>query len=125
MKKLILLTFVLAFVAVSLNASAKVTQKDVVGEWKYEAPSAAYGYNTGMLVFAEQDGKLTGALKLEDGSRIDLQSVTLEENVLKFSLYVEGGYITVNTKIDGDKLSGTVATPDGEIELTAKKVEKE
>lgn len=124
MKRLIILTFLLAFVAVSFDTSAKVTPKDVVGEWKYEAPAAMEGYNSGFLAFTEKDGKLSGTVKLNNGSKIQLQSVTLEKEILKFNLYVEGSYISVNTKVEGNKLSGTVATPDGNIELTAKKIEK-
>lgn len=125
MKKLITLTFLLAIIAGSFNASAKVRPKDLVGEWKYEVPAAPYGYEAGILAFTEKDGKLTGALKLNDGSKIDLQDVNLENDVLKFGVYIESGYVAISTKIDGETLDGTVATPDGEMKMTAKKVKTE
>ena len=125
MKKLIILTFLLAVVAGSFNASAKAHPKDIIGEWKYEVPSAPYGYEAGILAFSEKEGKLAGALKLNDGSEINLQDVNLENDVLTFGVYIEGGYVTINTKIDGETLDGTVTTPDGEMKMTAKKVKTE
>jgi len=124
MKKLIILTFLLAIIAGSFDASAKVRKKNVIGDWKYEAPTAPYGFETGILAFFEKEGKLDGELKLADGYKISLEDVKLEKNVLSFGLYVEGGYVTVNTKIEGESLSGTVDTPDGELKLTAKKIKK-
>ena len=124
MKKLFILTLLLAIVAGSFDASAKVRKKDVIGEWKYEAPTAPYGFETGILAFFEKEGKLDGELKLADGYKINLEGVKLEKDILSFSLYVEGGYVTVKTKVEGKLLSGTVDTPDGELKLTAKKEDK-
>ena len=124
MKKLIILTFLLAMVAGSFNASAKVRQKDVVGDWKYQAPTAPYGFEKGTFTFSEKDGRLAGALILTDGSKMDLEGVKLEKDVLTFSLYVEGGYVMANFKIDGDSLSGAVSSPQGNINVTAQKEKK-
>jgi len=124
MKKLIILTVLLTIVAGSFDASAKVRKKDVIGDWKYEVPTAPYGFETGILAFFEKNGKLDGELKLTDGSKISLEQVKLEKDVLSFGLYVEGGFVTVNTKIDGESLTGTVDSPDGELKLTAKKIKK-
>lgn len=124
MKKLIILTFLLAIIAGSFDASAKVRKKDVIGDWKYEVPTAPYGFETGVLAFFEKNGKLAGELQLTDGSKMGLENVKLEKDVLSFSLYVEGGYVSVSSKIDGENLTGTVDTPDGEMKLTAKKVKK-
>ncbi len=122
MKKLIILSILMAIVAGSFNASAKVRKKDVIGDWKYEAPAAPEGFDTGVFAFFEKNGKFDGELKLNDGLKINLEQVKLEKDVLSFGLYVEGAFVTVKTKIEGKSLSGTVATPDGEMKLTAKKV---
>ena len=124
MKKLIIFTFLLAMVAGSFNASAKIRPKDVVGDWKYEAPTAPYGFEKGTFAFSEKDGKLAGSLILQDGSKMELEGVKLEKDVLTFSLYVEGGYVMASFKIDGDSLSGAVSSPDGNINVTAQKEKK-
>jgi hypothetical protein len=122
MKKLIIFSLFLVFVAGSFDVSAKVRKKDLMGEWKYEAPTAPYGYEKGVFVFFEKDSKLKGELKLADGSKINFSDVKIEGDEVLFTLYVEGTYITAKSKIKGDSLSGKVSTPDGEIEVSAKKV---
>lgn len=125
MKKLIFLTVMLALVAGSFNVSAKVKKKDVVGDWKYEVPTAPYGFEKGTLSFSLVDDELAGNLVLLDGSSMKLEGVKLEKDVLAFSVYVQGGYVMVSTTIDGDSLSGVVSSPDGDMKLTAQKAKKE
>jgi len=126
MKKLIILTFLLALVAGSFNASAKkVRAKDLVGEWKYEAPSAPYGYEKGTLAFSEEDKQLVGSLNFTDGSKVKLESIKFENDVLTFSAYVAGGYVNVNLKLEEEVLKGVVNTPDGDMQMTATKAAKE
>ncbi len=124
MKKLIIFTFMLAIVAGSFNASAKVRHKDIVGDWKYEVPTAPYGFEKGTLSFSEKDGKLAGMLILIDGSKMQLEGVILEKVTLSFSVYIEGGYVTVTSTVDGESLSGMVKSPVGDMKLTAKKEKK-
>jgi hypothetical protein len=122
MKKLMILTFLFAVVIGSANAVVSQASKDVVGNWKYEVPSAPYGYEKGTLVFSEKDGKLVGEVKFADGYKIDMKEVKMEEGgVLKCGLYVDYEYVSVKAKIEGTKMTGTVNTPEGEMKLTAEK----
>jgi hypothetical protein len=111
-----------AVVIGSANAVVSQASKDVVGNWKYEVPSAPYGYEKGTLVFSEKDGKLVGEVKFADGYKIDMKEVKMEEGgVLKCGLYVDYEYVSVKAKIEGTKMTGTVNTPEGEMKLTAEK----
>lgn len=122
MKKLMILTFLFAIVLGSANAAVSQASKDLVGSWKYEVPSAPYGYEKGTLVFSEKDGKLVGEVKFADGYKIDMKDVKMEEGgVLKCGLYVDYEYVSVKAKIEGNKMTGTVNTPEGEMKLTAEK----
>jgi hypothetical protein len=121
MKKLMFFTFLLAVVFVSVNAATTQGNTDLVGTWKYEAPSAPYGYEKGTLVFTEKEGKLAGEVKFADGYKIDMKEVTFEAGLVKCGLYVDYEYISVKAKIEGTKLTGTVNTPDGELKLSAEK----
>ena len=125
MKNLIILSIMVVLIAGSFNASAKVRPKDVVGEWKYEVPTAPPGFEKGTFTFTEKEGNLAGKLVLMDGSNVDLEGVKLENDALTFSLYVEGGYVMVNTKIDGELISGVINSPQGDMKVTAQKVKKE
>lgn len=122
MKKLMILTFLFVIVLGSVNVAVSQTSKDLVGNWKYEVPSAPYGYEKGTLVFAEKEGKLVGEVKFADGYKIDMKDVAYEEGGgVKCGLYVDYEYVSVKAKIEGTKMTGTVNTPDGEMKLTAEK----
>ena len=114
MKKLFILALLVAFAA-TLHAGPKTTKNEVA--------SAPYGYEKGTLVFSEKEGELAGEVHFLDGSKVSMTKVTLENDVLKCELYVEGGYVTVEAKVDGNKMSGAVNTPDGKIDLKAEKTE--
>lgn len=121
MKKLLIFGLFVAFIAGTLNAAVKSDNKDIVGKWNYEAATAPYGYEKGQFIFDEKDGQLTGAVQFMDGTKVDLTKITFEESVLKCGLYLEGGYIGIDAKLEGKKMSGTVDTPDGKIDLKAEK----
>lgn len=121
MKKLMTLAFLFAIVIGSVNLASAQGKKELVGSWKYEVPSAPYGYEKGTLVFAEKEDKLVGEVKFADGYKIVMKDVTYEAGVLKCGLYVDYEYVSVKAKIEGNKMTGTVNTPEGEMKLTAEK----
>lgn len=121
MKKLMILALVVVAVIGSVNVSLAASNKDVVGSWKYEVPSAPYGYEKGTLVFSEKEGKLVGEVKFADGYKIDMKNITYEDGVLKCGLYVDYEYVSVKAKIEGTKMNGSANTPEGEMKLTAEK----
>ncbi len=116
-----ILAFVFTLVLGSANAATSQGNNDVVGNWKYEVPSAPYGYEKGTLAFTEKEGKLVGEVKFADGYKIVMKDVTYEAGVLKCGLFVDYEYISVKAKIEGTKMTGTANTPDGEMKLTAEK----
>ncbi|WP_319480454.1 hypothetical protein [uncultured Draconibacterium sp.] len=122
MKKLILIIFVFALTANFVNATERPSNKDIVGEWKYDAPNAPYGYNVGNFVFEEQEGNLKGYVKFEGNNKVDLQNITYKDDVLKFGLYVDYDYVSLKINVEGEEMKGIVNTPEGEMPITAKKV---
>lgn len=122
MKKLLVFAFLVALVAGTVNAAVATGNKDVIGEWKYEVPTAPYGYEAGTLVIDEKEGKLAGHVKFADGYKIDLKNLTYAEGVFKCGLYVDYEYVSIKAKIKGKEMAGAVDTPEGEMKLTAKKV---
>ena len=125
MKKLIILSFLIALLigpAVALNPN---NSDDILGEWKYEVEAAPYGYEAGILVFYRTEGKLLGKVLLNQNDKIELQNVSFTEGELKFGLYVENDYVSIKAKIDGNKLDGTVSTPEGPKKIKAEKIVKE
>lgn len=122
MKKLLVIAFLIGIVAGTVDMAVAAGNKDVVGEWKYEVPSAPYGYEKGVLIIAEKEGKLAGEVKFADGYKIELKNIIYAEGEFKCGLYVDYEYVSVKAKIEGKKMKGSVATPEGEMPITAEKV---
>ena len=125
MKKLTLLLLISCFIVANVNALNPATQKDFIGEWKFSNPNAPYNYQVGTFSLQENEDELVGKLKFADGYTVDLQDLVVKEGVLTFGMNVESYYVTVRTTVEGDKLKGTVATPDGDLPFEAVKVKKE
>jgi hypothetical protein len=109
--------------ALMFNVTA-VTAKDqdVVGTWDYTAPNAPYEYSKGQIIITKGEDKLEGNVNI-DGYEMKLNSIKVEKNILTFSVYVEGEYVSVKITIDGDTFEGKASTSEGLIEVTGKRAE--
>jgi hypothetical protein len=122
MKKVIVMAFLFALVFGTVNVVVAKGNKDVTGEWKWEVPAAASGYQKGVLALNEKEGKLTGQAIYADGYKIELKDVKFTDGVLQFGIMVEYESYTIKAKISGKKLEGKVIHTQGEMEITGEKV---
>ncbi len=109
------------FTTTVFQATAAPVKEDFLGEWKFESPHAPYGYNKGSIVFSEKEGALAGEIKFTDGTKVEAKNIKYEEGVLKFSISVEYSYIPIKATIEGNKMKGTVNTPEGDMPFEATK----
>jgi len=108
--------------AIMINVTAvKAKDKDAVGTWEYSAPNAPYEYSKGKLIITQGEDKLEGKVDI-DGYEMKLNSVKVDGDLLTFSLYVEGEYVSVKLTINGDSLEGKASTSEGLLEVTAQRV---
>ena len=114
--------FMMAIVAGAANVSMAASNEKVIGEWKYKVPDAPYGYEKGIIIISEKDGKLAGEVKLDDGYKMELKKVTFSEGTFKCGLYVDYEYVSITSKVEGKKMTGTVMSPEGNMSLTAEKI---
>jgi hypothetical protein len=114
----LIILFALMFNVNIVNAK----DKDVVGTWEYSAPNAPYEYSKGKIIITQGEDKLEGKVDI-DGYEMKLNSIKVDDDVLSFSLYVEGEYVSVKLTIDGDSLEGKASTSEGLLEVTGKRVE--
>ncbi|MBA4409154.1 MAG: hypothetical protein Q8S54_19330 [Bacteroidota bacterium] len=124
MKKQILTLMVLAIILLSSvsQIQAEVKNKQILGEWLYEVTEAPYGYEKGSLIFSETDGQITCIIKLEAGE-LAVSNLKIEKENISFSTMVDGNEINVELKLEENKLTGKVVTPEGPKVLTALKKE--
>ena len=116
MKKLIVLLFV---IIIAVPTFAQLKSDQVVGNWKYSVVTDQDDL-TGVLKFVEKEGKLTGEVLTSQGNKILLTKVEIKiENKLYIELKTESDQITVSVKVDGKNFKGTVASYQGETQISA------
>lgn len=122
MKKLIVFAFLLAIATQSIYAGVTPNNKEITGEWKYEVPTAPYGYQKGVLVINEKENTLAGEVKFEDGYKVELKNLKYTEGTFQCGLYIDYDYVSIKVSVQEKKMSGVVNSPEGEMKITAEKV---
>lgn len=121
MKKLTLI--ILAIGITFMNAvSFAADNSRAIGSWKIVVPDAPYEYSNSTLTITESGGKLTAKLVFPDGQSLSGTSVTFTNDLLKFSVNIDGYEIPFNGKITGTTLTGSVETPDGNLSVKGEKL---
>lgn len=121
MRKLLVVFGLLFITGVFFNVNAQ-SNKTVVGKWKYSVPEAPYGYEKGVISLTEKDKALSGDLIFDSGYKVKLSSVSLKADTLRLGVYVESEYVTVVSKVKGNKMDGTVDSSQGKMTLKADKI---
>ncbi len=118
MKKVLFIIMLLAFIYPAAKTAAS-DNSAVIGSWKCSVIDVPDEYSNSLITFIEKEGKLAGSVKFDSGNEVKLTSVKHTNGQLVLTLYVEGYSITVNGKVEGSKITGTVDTPDGKVNFTA------
>jgi len=118
----LLVTFILA---VFISGSAQITkpEADPVGIWKFEAPYAPEGFNSGIIVISREEMKHIATLSFTGSDyKLNGENVIVEKDTVTFSINLEGQVIKVSLKGDSDaKMVGKAVYTDGEVPLTLTK----
>ncbi len=120
MKHVLKISALLLLVCLSMTAQAKDTDKGLIGTWKYEATDAPSEYQTGTVIFYEEEGVSKVKIVTDYDVMIGENLKTADQKVV-FNAYVEYDYITVKLEWKEDLLVGSVDTPEGVIAITLKK----
>lgn len=112
---------ILSFTVVSGQNNSK--QENPVGTWKFEAPYAPEGYNSGIIVVGIAEKKNTTTMSFTGSDyKIEGEKVKAANDSITFSVYVEGQDVKVFLKIESETtMSGKAVYSEGEIPLTLTK----
>jgi len=91
--------------------------KDLLGIWDAQTENAA---RTFIFEFFLKDGVLKGKYTGAAGST-EMESLTFENNIVRFRVTVSGMELEYSAIIDGDKLTGQVSLQYGQADITGKK----
>lgn len=110
------------FAITSVFGLSAQNKKAAVGKWKYEVAQAPYGYNKGILEIKEVKDKLTGEVNFISGEDLKLQKLTMRNDTIWASVYVDSENVKIVAKINKSKMKGSVQTSMGVMNLEADKV---
>ena len=120
MKRIIPFIITILLCIPAITAQAQQTRNDPVGNWKFEAPYAPEGYNTGTIQIGHTENKLTANIGFPGSDyKIPGEKVRFENDQLFLTVYIEGTDINIGLKMESNaKMSGAASTPDGQVPLT-------
>lgn len=124
---------ILTFVLLSIMSVGAVTgqnnvnKSNPVGTWKFDAPYAPEGYNTGTIVVANESNKYTTTMSFGSGDyKLPGEQVKAVKDSVLFSIFLEGQDIKVFLKQENEsKMTGKAVYSEGEVPLTLSKVQPE
>ena len=114
--------FVILFTTNSVLTLTAQNKKSVVGKWKYEVTEAPYGYNEGIIEIKELIDTLTGEVNFNSGQAVKMQKLTMRNDSIWGTIYVDSENVQLTAKINNSKMKGSVNTSMGEMSLKADKV---
>jgi len=120
MKRIIIFSVAILFCISAVSALNPQTKNNPVGKWKFEAPYAPEGYNTGIIDVTYAENKYSATISFSGSDyKIPAASVRIENDNLLLSVYIEGEVISIALKMESaSKMTGKAVSPDGDIPLT-------
>jgi hypothetical protein len=124
MKNRILTTFVILFISVIAVSAQSSAKKNPMGSWKFAAPYAPEGYNSGVIVFDKADQKPTATMSFGGSEyKMNGENLKMKNDSIYYSIFLEGQDIKVLLKIDSDtNMTGKAVYSEGEVPLTLSKI---
>ena len=121
MKKTILsylMVSIFAFYAVSAQTGS--TEKSPVGKWKFEAPTAPVGYNSGSISISFAENKYSTMVSITGSENaIPGDKTKFENDTVSFIVLIDGNVVSISLKAETDtKMTGKAVYSEGEIPLT-------
>jgi len=99
---------------------AQTDANNFIGSWEYTGQHAPYAYRQGKLVITQEHGKTSVKIVFSNENKIQAEKVTVEDEQLRFSIYVENEYVPVKLELKKEnKITGFADTTTGKIALTA------
>jgi len=106
-----------------LTAQNKLPKIDSAGTWKFDAPYAPEGYNSGIIVVGIVEQKPSAIMSFTGNDfKYPGENVKAEKDSILFSVYIQGQDVNVMLKIENDTLmSGKAVYSEGEVPLSLTK----
>jgi hypothetical protein len=117
----LMLAVALAFSSCASTKVAKDPHAPYLGEWDYQVLELPVDID-GTFVISKEEGVLKATMVNPMGE-MQLEEITIVENVLKSEFEVEGNFIELEGTFDGNAYSGFLFVQGGEFEMNMTKKE--
>jgi hypothetical protein len=124
MKNRIFTLMLISFLSAIGVSGQSISKNNPAGTWKFAAPYAPEGYNTGIIVVGFEDQKHTTTMSFT-GSEFKFpgENVKALNDSVLFSIYLQGEDVKVMLKIESDtNMTGKAVYSQGEVPLALSKV---
>jgi hypothetical protein len=120
MRKLTTLLMLLLLSASVISAQDSKTATNPVGKWKFEAPYAPEGYNTGTIDIGFAEEKYSSTISFTGSDyKIPGEKTVVEKGNVTFIVMIEGGEVAISlSAAEENKMTGKAVYSEGEIPLT-------
>jgi len=119
-KNKIVLGILFFMLTIGLTSMKSVTKIDPSGTWDYEVEMAE-GTMSDEFTISKDGDKYEVSIETTQFGTLELNNIELKGNDLSADVDMQGATIEFKFEFDGDSMKGTVSTPDGELEMTAKR----
>jgi hypothetical protein len=127
MKNRILTLMFVSFLTVLSVSGQNIIKNNPIGTWKFDAPYAPEGYNSGTIVVGFTNMKHTTTMAFSGSEfKYDGENVKAVNDSVLFSIFLQGEDIKVLLKIESDtNMTGKAIYSEGEVPLALSKVLKD
>lgn len=114
--------FALTILLVIVSCTRNMKDQEILGTWNYVANDAAYGYQTGKVIFYEED-RITKAKVEIQGKSISAKNLIMDRSKVSFSVQVEHEQSFIELEFSDNMLIGKVHSSEGAIAISMVKEE--
>ena len=123
LKSKLVIGIMLIMVTVGLTSMKPASAIDPSGVWDYEVQTPQ-GNMTGELTIKKSGDDFAVSIETEQFGTLELGNITLDGNEMTADIDMQGATVEFAFEFDGDSMKGSIATPDGDMDITAKKRSK-
>ena len=123
LKSKLVIGILLIMVTVGLTSMKPATAIDPSGVWDYEIETPQ-GNMSGEMTIKKSGDEFSVSIETEQFGSLELTNVSLDGKEMTADIEMQGASVDFSFEFDGDSMKGSVSTPDGEMDITAKKRSK-
>jgi uncharacterized protein YxjI len=111
---------VLILVTLGLTSMTSVTDYDPTGIWDYEVETEQGTLNDKLTISKGDDGYEVSIETTQYGT-LELENIKFKGTKITANIDMQGAVVDFEFEFEDDTMKGTITTPDGEMDMTAKR----